>query len=161
MHLVVEGNRDEIFRVLIEHDNLRLELQDKSGFPPLWHALASSTDFSDSSYASMLIKKGASPDAVSFSTSLTLPYLPFPPSPSLFLPYSLLPSLYPPYPPLSSLTSPPLLSLTLSFYLTSPPLPSLTLSPSPSLYLPYSPSPLSLTLSYHPFPSLTSWHSLK
>lgn len=65
MHLVVEGDREEIFRVLIEHDNLRLELQDKSGFPPLWYALASSTDFSDSSYASMLIKKGASPDAVS------------------------------------------------------------------------------------------------
>ena len=65
MHLVVEGDREEIFKVLIEHDNLRLELQDKTGFPPLWHALASSTDFSDNSYASRLIKKGASPDAVS------------------------------------------------------------------------------------------------
>lgn len=65
MHLVVEGDREEIFRVLIEHDNLRLELQDKTGFPPLWHALAANTDFSDNSYASMLIKKGASPDAVS------------------------------------------------------------------------------------------------
>lgn len=65
MHLVVEGEREEIFRVLIEHDNLRLELQDKNGLPPLWYALNSSTDFSDSSYASLLIKKGASPDAVS------------------------------------------------------------------------------------------------
>uniref|UniRef100_A0A0P4WJ56 FYVE-type domain-containing protein n=1 Tax=Scylla olivacea TaxID=85551 RepID=A0A0P4WJ56_SCYOL len=75
MHLVVEGDREEIFRVLIEHDNLRLELQDKTGFPPLWHALASSTDFSDNSYASMLIKKGASPDAVVRSSGESLLHL--------------------------------------------------------------------------------------
>lgn len=72
MHLVVEGEREEIFRVLIEHDNLRLELQDKSGLPPLWYALTSSTDFSDTSYASLLIKKGASPDAVLRSSGETL-----------------------------------------------------------------------------------------
>lgn len=73
MHLVVEGEREEIFNVLIEHDNLRLELQDKSGLPPLWYALVSSTDFSDSSYASLLIKKGASPDAVNTDYS-SFPY---------------------------------------------------------------------------------------
>lgn len=100
MHLVVEGEREEIFRVLIEHDNLRLELQDKSGLPPLWYALTSSMDFSDTSYASLLIKKGASPDAVSagapslsscscccYCVPICLPYAPFshPVSSTLFL----------------------------------------------------------------------------
>lgn len=65
MHIVVEEDREEVFHVLIEHDNLRLELRDKFGYPPLWYALTSSTDFSDTAYAAQLIKKGASPDAVS------------------------------------------------------------------------------------------------
>ncbi|KAG0712539.1 Rabankyrin-5 [Chionoecetes opilio] len=75
MHLVVESDKEEIFRVLIEHDNLRLELQDKTGFPPLWYALASTTDFSDASYASSLIKKGASPDAMVRSSGESLLHL--------------------------------------------------------------------------------------
>ncbi|CAL4090807.1 unnamed protein product, partial [Meganyctiphanes norvegica] len=64
IHLVVENDRDELFQVLIEHDNLRLELRDNKGFPPLWCALKLSNDFTDSSYAAMLIKKGASPNTV-------------------------------------------------------------------------------------------------
>lgn len=65
MHLAIEGDREEVFRVLIEHDNLRLELKDKNGYPSLWYALTITTDFDDSSFAALLIKKGASPDAVS------------------------------------------------------------------------------------------------
>lgn len=66
MHLVVEGGNEELFRVLIEHNNLRLELRDKAGLPPLWYALTvQTTDFPDSSFAAELIKCGASPDAVS------------------------------------------------------------------------------------------------
>nr|XP_045601096.1 rabankyrin-5-like [Procambarus clarkii] len=64
MHLIVEGERMEIFRVLIEHNNLRLELKDKFGYPTLWYALTRSTDFGDGSCAALLIKKGASSDAV-------------------------------------------------------------------------------------------------
>lgn len=70
MHLAVEGGHEELFRVLIEHNNLRLELRDKAGLPPLWYALTiQSSDFTDSSYAAALIKCGASPDAVSPETS--------------------------------------------------------------------------------------------
>ncbi|XP_042239177.1 rabankyrin-5-like isoform X2 [Homarus americanus] len=75
MHLVVEGEREEVFRVLIEHDNLRLELRDKFGYPPLWYALVNSTDFGDASYALLLIKKGASPDAVVGSSGESLLHL--------------------------------------------------------------------------------------
>lgn len=65
LHLTVEGEREEIFRVLIEHDNLRLELRDKAGYPVLWYSLKTGTEFGETSYAAQLIKKGASPDAVS------------------------------------------------------------------------------------------------
>ncbi|ROT61389.1 Ankyrin repeat and FYVE domain-containing protein 1 [Penaeus vannamei] len=65
LHLTVEGEREEIFRALIEHDNLRLELRDKAGYPVLWYSLKTGTEFGETSYAAQLIKKGASPDAVS------------------------------------------------------------------------------------------------
>lgn len=75
MHIVIEEDREEVFRVLIDHDNLRLELRDKFGYPPLWYALTSSTDFSDTSYAAHLIKKGASPDAIVGSSGESLLHL--------------------------------------------------------------------------------------
>ncbi|XP_064118603.1 rabankyrin-5-like isoform X2 [Macrobrachium nipponense] len=63
MHLVVEGERDEIFQILVERDGLRLELRDKAGYPALWYSLKNTSDFNESSFATQLIKKGASPDA--------------------------------------------------------------------------------------------------
>ncbi|KAK3869346.1 hypothetical protein Pcinc_025330 [Petrolisthes cinctipes] len=76
MHLAVEGGHEELFRVLVDHDNLRLELRDKAGLPSLWYALTvQSSDFTDSSYAAALIKRGASPDAVVTSSGECLLHL--------------------------------------------------------------------------------------
>ncbi|XP_069982534.1 rabankyrin-5 isoform X2 [Penaeus vannamei] len=75
LHLTVEGEREEIFRALIEHDNLRLELRDKAGYPVLWYSLKTGTEFGETSYAAQLIKKGASPDAVIGSSGESLLHL--------------------------------------------------------------------------------------
>ncbi|KAK7076768.1 Ankyrin repeat and FYVE domain-containing protein 1, partial [Halocaridina rubra] len=75
MHLVVEGGREEVFQMLINHDTLRLELRDKAGYPALWYALTSTTDFSEFSFAALLIKKGASSDAVIGSSGESLLHL--------------------------------------------------------------------------------------
>ena len=51
--------------VVANHGNLELDLKDSDGLPVLWYALNATTDFTDNSYAAVLIKSGASPDIVS------------------------------------------------------------------------------------------------
>ena len=66
LHYVIEKRNYELFRVIVKHKNLDLDIRDSEGHPILWYALNATKDFTEGSYAAVLVKQGASPDSVSY-----------------------------------------------------------------------------------------------
>ena len=73
LHVAVTSNNIPVFNALLEEDNLNLELQNADNQTALWLALQvepPGDQFENDSFASRLINRGSSPNAVDKETGL-------------------------------------------------------------------------------------------